>query len=74
MAATPLRDVPDDVMQHYTDVARREGISRNAVLVRVLTHAARVEARGPLTREMMLESAHRARDLTDPEVMRGAWS
>ena len=37
MAATPLRDIPDDVLAHYTRQAAREGISRNALLVRVLS-------------------------------------
>lgn len=41
MASTPLRDLPEDVVQHFTGVARREGVSRNTVLVRVLTDAAR---------------------------------
>ena len=47
MAATPLRDVPDDVMDHYTRRAAEEGVSRNALLVRVLVDGARRDERGP---------------------------
>lgn len=74
MASTPLRDVPDDVMRHYTDQARRQGISRNALLVRVLTDAARREQRPALTEAALQRSASRSRDLLDDEVLSDAWS
>lgn len=74
MATTPLRDLPDDVMQHYTDLARREGVSRNTLLVRVLTDAARRDQRPPLTPAALERSAARTRDLTDAEIMSDAWS
>ncbi|MGI9015989.1 MAG: type II toxin-antitoxin system VapB family antitoxin [Euzebya sp.] len=74
MATTPLRDVPDDVMNHFTEKARREGVSRNVVLVRVLTDAARRDQRPALTADALARSAQRTRDLEDPEVMAGAWA
>ncbi len=74
MATAPLRDVPDDVMNHFTEKARREGVSRNSVLVRVLVDAARRDQRPPLTEGALARSASRTRDLNDPEVMSDAWS
>lgn len=61
-------------MQHFTDRAQKEGISRNALLVRVLTDAARRDTREPLTREHLQRSAERTADLGDRDVMDGAWS
>ncbi len=74
MASTPLRDIPADVMQHYTARAQKEGISRNALLVPVLTDAARRDTREPLTLEHLQRSAERTADLGDREVIDGAWS
>lgn len=74
MAATPLRDIPDDVLAHYTRQAALEGISRNALLVRVLSDQAGTGRRSPTTVEDLRRSAERCQDLLDPEVMAGAWS
>lgn len=74
MPATPLRDLPDDVMAHYTQRARREGVSRNSLLVRVLTQHARAERRAPLTAADLRASASRVQDLDRSEVMDSAWS
>lgn len=74
MASTPLRHVPDDVMEHYTRRARREGVSRNALLVRVLVDGARRHDRPQLTVADLRESADRSADLLDASVMALAWS
>lgn len=74
MANTPLRDVPEDVMEHYTRRAEREGVSRNTVLVRVLADNARRHDRPPLTLQDLQASAERAADLLDLSVMADAWS
>lgn len=74
MASTPLRDVPDDVMEHYTRLAAHQGISRNALLVRILTDGARRDDRPPLTLHELRASADRTKDLLDAAVMADAWS
>lgn len=74
MATTPLRDLPEDVMEHYTRRARKEGVSRNALLVRVLVDGARRHDRPPLTVADLRESANRSADLLDAAVMVDAWS
>lgn len=74
MAATPLRDIPADVLDHYTKQAALEGISRNAILVRVLTEQAGKGRRGTVTVEDLRVAAELSKDLLDPEVMAGAWS
>lgn len=56
-------------MSFYTEQARREGVSRNTVLVRVLTDRARQGREGPLTVAELRASAERARDLDDAAVM-----
>lgn len=76
MASTSLRDLPEDVMAFYTRQARREGVSRNALLVRILCdHVRRPNDPGAsLTLGDLRSSALRTRDLSDPEVMDAAWS
>ena len=65
---------PTNVMAFYTRQARREGISRNALLVRVLSEHARQRHATALTVDDLVASASRMRDLDDPDVMNAAWS
>jgi hypothetical protein len=74
MANTPLRDLPDEVLHFYGEQAHREGVSRNALLIRVLTDHARVAAAAPVTVADLRAAAARCEDLDDREVMADAWS
>lgn len=74
MATTLLRDIPDDVLERYARMAEREGVSRNALLVRVLVDSSRRRERTPLTVEDLRASSDRTADLLDPSVMADAWS
>ena len=74
VATTLLRGVPDDVMAYYEGRAAEEGVSCNALLVRMLVNRANQDERGPRPLVELQASAERARDLLDPAVVRDAWS
>ena len=68
-----IRDVPDDVITAIDARAAAVGLSRNEYLRRRLAQESRVGARR-VTLEDLRDFAQRCADLTDPEVMRQAWS
>jgi hypothetical protein len=68
-----IRDVPDDVVTAIDARAAAIGLSRNEYLRRRLAQDSRVGARR-VTLEDLRDFAARCSDLTDPEVMRQAWS
>ena len=67
-----IRDVPDDVVSAIEAKAKRLGLSRTEYLRRQML---RVASTGdePVTVESLRQFAETFADLTDPEVMRGAW-
>jgi plasmid stability protein len=67
-----VRDVPDDVISALDARASRLGLSRSEYLRRRLAQEA---AAGPLpvTAEDLAAFAETFSDLTEPEVMAGAW-
>ena len=68
-----IRDVPEDVVAAIDTHAAAVGLSRNEYLRRRLTQESRIGARS-VTLEDLRDFAERCADLTDPEVMRQAWS
>jgi plasmid stability protein len=67
-----IRDVPEDVVAALDARAARLGVSRSEYLRRRLAQEA-VAAPCAVTAEHLRSFADTFRDLTDPEVMRGAW-
>jgi hypothetical protein len=72
-----VRDVPDAVLEALDAAAARAGVSRVEYVRRTLAaevdRAARAAQR-PLTRGDWQQFSALAADLSDDEVMRGAWS
>ena len=67
-----VRDVPDDVVAALDARAARLGLSRNEYLRRRLAQEAITKPQ-PVTVEHLTAFADTFADLTDAEVMRGAW-
>ncbi len=67
-----VRDVPDDVVAALDARAARLGLSRSQYLRRRLAQEALPTAER-VTVEHLSSFAETFADLTDPEVMRGAW-
>jgi plasmid stability protein len=66
-----VRDVPDDVVAALDARAARLGLSRSEYLRRRL--AQEVEPTAPVTVAHLADFAATFSDLTDRDVMRGAW-
>ncbi len=68
-----IRDVPGDVVKAIEANARRAGLSRAEYLRRALCRERRVpEHEGSV--EALERFCEKVADLSDPEVMRAAWS
>ena len=67
-----VRDVPDDVVAALDARAARLGLSRSEYLRRKLAQEA-VNGPRPVTVEHLIAFGETFADLTDPEVMKGAW-
>lgn len=67
-----IRDLPDHVVAAIDANAQRLGLSRNEYLRRQLGTEAR--SRATVTVADPKRSAQALADLTDPDVMSGAWS
>jgi plasmid stability protein len=67
-----IRDVPDDVLAVIDARASRLGLSRTEYLRRRLAQDASVE-QGPVSVDDLARFATAFGDLSDPEVMGGAW-
>jgi plasmid stability protein len=67
-----VRDVPDDVVAALDARAARLGLSRNEYLRRRLAQEA-VAKPQPVTVEHLTAFADTFADLTDAEIMKGAW-
>jgi hypothetical protein len=67
-----IRDVPDDVVAAIDAKAKRLGVSRTEYVRRALAREVPDERR--VTKADLARFAEMAKDLTDPEVMRQAWS
>lgn len=67
-----VRDVPDDVVAALDARASRLGLSRSEYLRRKLAQEA-VYGPRPVTVEHLIAFGETFADLTDPEVMKGAW-
>lgn len=67
-----VRDVPDDVVAALDARAARLGLSRNEYLRRRLAQEAVTNPR-PVTVEHLTVFADTFADLTEAEVMKGAW-
>ncbi len=67
-----IRDLPEHVVAAIDANARRLGLSRNEYLRRQLGTEARPHA--TVTVADLKRSAQAFADLTDPDVMSGAWS
>ncbi len=67
-----VRDVPDDVVAALDARAARLGLSRSQYLRRRLTQEA-VSTAERVTVDHLSSFAETFIDLTDPEVMKGAW-
>ena len=67
-----IRDLPDHVVAAIDANAQRLGLSRNEYLRRQLATEARPHA--TVTVADLKRSAEVFADLTDPDVMSGAWS
>ncbi len=67
-----VRDVPDDVVAALDARASRLGLSRSEYLRRKLAQEA-VNGPRPVTVEHLIAFGETFVDLTDPEVMKGAW-
>ena len=67
-----VRDVPDDVVAALEARAARLGLSRSEFLRRRLAQEA-VASATSVTAGDLAEFAQTFTDLTDPDVMRGAW-
>lgn len=67
-----IRDVPERDLAALDEQADRLGISRADLLRRLLRSQAHRTA-GSVTAEDLRRFAELARDLDDPDVMRGAW-
>ncbi|WP_250284218.1 MULTISPECIES: type II toxin-antitoxin system VapB family antitoxin [unclassified Frankia] len=77
MADILVRDVPDTVLAELDAAAARAGISRVEYLRRTLAaeaERASRDARPPLARTDWARLGGLISDLTDEDVMRGAWS
>ena len=72
MADVLIRDIPEEVLAAIDAKAQRAGLSRTEYLRRALAreHA----ASAPVTLADLDRLAKTARDLTDDDVMRRAWS
>ncbi len=67
-----VRDVPDEVVAALDARAARLGLSRSEYLRRRLTQEA-VSVPQPVTADHLASFAETFRDLSDTEVMKGAW-
>lgn len=67
-----VRDVPDDVIAALDARASRLGLSRSEYLRRRLAQEA-MSAPQPVTLGHLTAFADTFADLSDPEVMKGAW-
>jgi len=67
-----IRDVPETTVAEIDRRAGNLGVSRNEYLRRGL--ATEMRATQPVTPEDLRRVSRLARDLTDPDVMRKAWS
>ena len=67
-----IRDVPDEVVAAIDAKAKQLGLSRAEYLRRQMLQAG-TSSTGPVTVEDLQRVAERFADLTDPDVMRGAW-
>ncbi len=67
-----VRDVPDEVITALDARAARLGLSRSEYLRRRLAQEAMSSAE-PMTAAHLAAFAETFADLTDPEVMKGAW-
>lgn len=67
-----VRDVPEDVVAALDARASRLGLSRSEYLRRRLAQEA-VTGPQPVTVEHLASFAETFVDLTDPEIMKGAW-
>ncbi len=67
-----VRDVPDDVVAALDARAARLGLSRSEYLRRRLAQEA-AGGQEQVTVEHLASFAETFADLTDPEVMKGAW-
>lgn len=67
-----VRDVPDDVVAALDARASRLGLSRSEYLRRRLAQEATTSTQR-VTAERLATFADTFADLTDPEVMKGAW-
>ena len=67
-----VRDVPDDVIAALDSRAARLGLSRSEYLRRRLAQEA-VSGPQPVTVEHLTVFARTFADLTDAEIMKGAW-
>lgn len=72
MADVLIRDLPEHVVAAIDANAQRLGLSRNEYLRRQLANEARPRAK--VTVEDLRRSATVFADITDPDVMTGAWS
>lgn len=72
MADVLIRNIPEDTLAVVDENARRVGLSRSEYLRRAIErdHA----RRGSVTLESFALLSELCADLTDPEVMREAWS
>lgn len=69
-----IRDLPDDVVASIDANAKRLGLSRNEYLRRQLAGEARLQARRhKVTADDLKRLSSLISDVTDPEVMAGAW-
>jgi hypothetical protein len=72
-----IRDVPDAIIADLGAAAARAGLSRVEYVRRTLAaeaDRAKREARVPLTRDAWQQLNELTADVTDEDVMRGAWS
>jgi len=67
-----VRDVPEDVVAALEARAARLGLSRSEYLRRRLAQDAAMHA-VPVTTDDLAAFAESFADLSDPDVMRGAW-
>jgi hypothetical protein len=68
-----IRDVPEDVVAAIDAKAARLGLSRSEYLRRQMARVASTTD-APVTLEDLQQFAETFSDLTDPELMRDAWS
>ena len=68
-----IRGIPDEVLAAVDAKAKRVGLSRNEYLRRTL-ESERIAATGPVSVEDFERFAVLAQDLSDPDVVSGAWS